>query len=67
MKISVELPQPIQLKQEDYIDLFLPDSGGIIIKVHGNGTVDYIKDGNNDQHYSLNLMAIAASIQADLH
>lgn len=67
MKINIELPQPVKLNQDDTIELYLPDSGGAFITMHGDGTVSYKGNGHNAPEYSLNLVAVAHNIRADLH
>lgn len=67
MKIAVDLPQPVELERDDMIELFLPDASGVLITVHGTGTVSFQGNGGGAPQFSLNLEAIAASIRADLH
>lgn len=66
MKISVELPQPIKLNQDDRIELFLHDAGGDFITVHGDGSVSYQGNGGNAPQFRLNLGIIAEDIRANL-
>lgn len=67
MKIFVDLPQPVELEQNEKIELYLPDASGVLITVHGTGTVSFQGNGGGAAQFSLNLEAIAASIRADLH
>jgi len=67
LNVSVELPQPIRLNQDDSIELYLPDSGGGVITVKGNGIVHWHGNGGGAAVFALNFAELAQQVRANLH
>ena len=66
MKVSIDVPQPLVLHQKDSLELYLPDSSGAVITVHGDGIVHWSGNGGGAPTFAVNLAELARQVRAEL-